>query len=150
MEAVFENIKRILEEKHIEHQIATHDAVFTSLEASLVRGVSLQMGVKAMVLKTGDHFIVVLIRADKKVDLKLIKKLEHAPKIRLASAEEVLEVTQCEIGSVPPFGFLKPLKTYLDKDVLLEETITFNAGLHTVSVLMRGGDLPKVLSGILF
>jgi Ala-tRNA(Pro) deacylase len=92
---------------------------------------------------------MVLVRADKRVDLKLVGELE-GKKVRLAMPEEVLKETGCEVGSVPPFGFSKRLKTYLDREILEEEKVTFNAGLHNVSVVMRGSDLPKVVEPVLF
>ena len=149
MQKVFERIRGVLESKGIWHEVKEHEPVFTSEQAAQVRGVPLRMGVKAMVLKSGEGFILVLIRADKRVDLKLVEELE-GKRVRLATAEEVLRVTGCEIGSVPPFGFLKPFKTYLDKEVLQEERVTFNAGLHTASVVMEGKDLLKVVSAVLF
>ncbi|MBL7160752.1 MAG: hypothetical protein ISS93_02795 [Candidatus Aenigmarchaeota archaeon] len=150
MEAEFERIKRLLEEKGIWFKTKRHEAVFTSEQAARVRGVPLKMGVKALVCKAGEEFIMVLVRADKKADLKVVARLEGVKKLHLASPEQVFERTDCKVGAVPPFGFEKPLKTYLDKEVLEEEEVTFNAGLHEVSVVMKGRDLLKVLDPILY
>jgi prolyl-tRNA editing enzyme YbaK/EbsC (Cys-tRNA(Pro) deacylase) len=39
-------------------------------------------------------------------------------RIKLASAETVLEVSGYEVGAMPPFGHLNPLATLMDKRVL--------------------------------
>mgnify|MGYP001612390120 CR=1 FL=1 len=146
---VFQNIKKVLLEKDVWHEIKSHEPVYTSEQAARARKVALRTGVKAMVLK-GNTYFLVLIRADKKVDFKLIKKLEMSNRVRLASPEEVKEQTGCETGSVPPFGFARDFKTYLDKEILKEGKVNFNAGLHTKSIVMMGKDLLKVVEPVVF
>lgn len=149
MKHVFVRLTSQLQSKGVWHEVLHHTPVYTSEQASQVRQVPLKTGVKAMVLKSPKGYLLVLVRADKRVDLKLVKELEKS-KVRLATPSEVLQATGCEIGSVPPFGFKAPLKTYLDRALLEEEKVTFNAGLHTVSVVMKGPDLPKAVDAILF
>lgn len=146
MNSVVKNVVRMLEEKGIEYKMTEHDAVYTSEEAAKVRGVDLKQGVKAMVLKTKEGgFIMVLLPADQRVDMKRIAKLEGTWKVRFASPDEVLELTGCRVGAVPPFGHKTRLKTYLDNRVLENERIDFNCGEHTRSIEMAGKDLIKVL-----
>jgi len=140
-----DRIQKILKDSGLEHEILEHPKVYTSKEASKVRGVPLEWGVKAMLLRVGsDAFILVLIRADKKIDFSFFKK-KCGSKIQFAKPAEVLKITNCEIGSVPPFGHHHPLKTFLDRDILKQEKATFNIGLHERSAVMRGKDLEKVL-----
>lgn len=150
MQPECDRILRTLRERGLWHEVVDHEPVYTSAQASAVRGVPLEWGVKAMVLKTPARVVLTLVRADQKVDLVLIRRLEQASKIRLATPEEVLEATNCEIGSVPPFGFARPIPTYLDRRILAQEKVTFNAGLHRVSIIMRGVDLATVVDGVLY
>jgi Cys-tRNA(Pro) deacylase len=148
---VVANVKRLLEEKDIDYDISEHEPVYTSEKAAQVRGVGLRTGVKALILKTREgRFLLALVRADKRADLERIAQMEGTKHVRLASPEEVLRVTGCEIGSVPPFGHVTKLRTYFDKDILENEYVNFNAGLHTVSVRMKAGDLRKVVGGIVY
>ena len=142
-------MKLILEEKGIEYQISEHEPVYTSEQAADVRGVDVSTGVKALVVKTSEGgFVLVLVRADKKADLDDIAKKEHTKRVRLASPQDVLEITGCEIGSVPPFGHDTELKTYFDREILENEYVNFNAGLHTVSIRMKARDLLRTIKGI--
>lgn len=139
-----ENIKRILNDSRIEFKHFFHKAVFTSQEAADERGLELKQGVKALVFKNG-KFILVLLPGNRKVDAKKLSKLINVKDLRLASPEEVLKITNCEIGSVHPFGFLHNLETYMDEEVLENEIVDFNIGLHTDSIAMKSEDLVKVI-----
>ncbi len=140
-------IKELLDKNGIPYQVFEHEPVYTSEQAAKVRGVELRTGVKALVLKTslGD-FVVGLVAADRKIDLKKLANIVRTEKLRLASPQEVLERTGCEIGSVHPFGNLHRLPTYLDASILENEKVNFNVGLHTVSIQMKAADLVKVLN----
>ena len=139
-----ENIKRILIDSKIEFRHFIHKAVFTSQGAADERGLELKQGVKSLVFKNG-KFILVLLPGNRKVDAKKLSKLINVKDLRLASPEEVLKITNCEIGSVHPFGFLHNLETYMDEKVLENEIVDFNIGLHTNSIAMKSGDLVKVI-----
>ena len=150
-EDVTRRIELILKDRGFDHRILEHKPVYTSEEAAEARGVEPGTGVKALILKTPDgRFIAGLCPGDKKLDLKHIARLEGVKKVSLAKPEEVLEVTGCEIGSVPPFGFQKTLKTYMDRDVLKNKWVNFNIGLHTKSARMKAADLKKLIDHTMF
>ena len=120
-----------------------HEPTPTSEDSARVRGVSLASGAKAMILsvKPGDDFIMVVISAAEKMDSKKLKKVGQFKSTRFASVEEVMEVTGCVSGAVPPFGSLFGLRTFVDESLQLQgETINFNAGLRTLSVTMSVSD----------
>jgi len=149
LEIVVEKVKKMLNDADVDYELLEHEPVYTSDQAARVRGVKLRSGVKALVLKTKlGQFILALVRADKRSDLKAIAKAHGTKKVKLASPAEVLEVTGCEIGSVPPFGHLKTLKTYMDKEILKEGEINFNIGSHAKSVKMKAGDLLNVIDAV--
>ena len=143
-------IKELLDTNGILYQVLEHEPVYTSEQAARVRGVDLKTGVKALVLKTkwGD-LIMGLVAADRRFDLKKLAKIVGAKSLRLANPQEVLKKTGCEIGSVHPFGNLHNLPTYLDASILENDTVNFNAGLHTVSIQMKTKDLVKAVNPII-
>lgn len=148
---VAKRIENLLSESGFEHEIMEHEPVFTSEDAARVRGVELRTGVKALVLKTTDNkFLMGLCPGDKRLDLKQIANLEGVKKVNLASPAEALKITDCKIGSVPPFGHPRKLKTYTDKDILENEWVNFNIGLHTKSAKMKSIDLKRLIEPVLF
>jgi prolyl-tRNA editing enzyme YbaK/EbsC (Cys-tRNA(Pro) deacylase) len=79
------------------------------------------------------------------MDLKKLAKIVGTKKLRLASSKEVKKITGCEIGSVHPFGNLHKLETYLDESILENQTVNFNAGLHTVTIQMSTKELVRIV-----
>jgi len=142
----FKLVGRLLDCNGIPYEVLEHAPVYTSEEAAKVRNVELRTGVKALILKTEEgKFIMGLIAADRKIDLKKLAKIVGTKKLQLASPQEVIKITGCEVGSVHPFGNLHGLPTYLDSSVLENDMVNFNAGLHTVSIQMKAKDLVKAI-----
>ncbi len=145
-----QKIKELLDKNKIEYEIKEHEPVYTSEQAAKVRGSKLKEGVKALVLKSNTgKFILALIAADKKVDLKKLAKVTNNKELKLAKAEEVLKETNCEVGSVPPFGSVLGLQTYMDKSVAENDFVEFNAGLLTSSIRMKAKDLVAVVKPLI-
>jgi Ala-tRNA(Pro) deacylase len=142
----FKFVKELLELNGIDYEVLEHAPVYTSEEAARVRRVELKTGVKALILKTEKgNFVIGLVAADRKIDLKKLAKIAGVKKLQLASPEEMFKTTGCEVGSVHPFGNLFDLPTYLDTSILENDKVNFNAGLHTVSIQMRAKDMIKAI-----
>ncbi len=82
-----------------------HEPVITSEQAAQTRGFALKQGIKALLFTNGNgEWVIVDIPANQKAHLKKIAEIRGWSKrdIRMATPEEVVEITGCEIGSVPP------------------------------------------------
>lgn len=123
-----------------------HEAVTTSEDAARTRGFALKQGIKAIVLTNGNDWLVVDVPADKKVNMKAVAEQKgwSNGKTRMATAEEVMEKTGCEIGAVPPFGHKENIPLFVDKGVFENIESTFNIGLRTQSVKLKTVDVKKV------
>ena len=143
-EKTFLAIKKVLDEKEVFYETLEHEPVITSEDAAKVRGVLLHVGVKAMIIKHDNGFIMITLPADKKINFDKVKEQINTKKIRLATLEEVKEIIDCERGGVPPFGFLFGIQTFADKGIANNKEIEFNAGLTTKSIRMKEQDYFKV------
>lgn len=145
-ELQLQKIKELLGKNKIQYKLYEHEPVYTSEQAAKVRGSKLQEGVKALVLKSDSgNFILALVAANRKVDLEKLAKAVNSKRLVLAKPDEVLEQTGCEIGSVPPFGNVLGLQTYMDPSVAENEFVEFNAGLRTTSIRMKSKDLVSMI-----
>jgi Ala-tRNA(Pro) deacylase len=131
---VYKAIISQLQEKKYSFKTFEHEPVTTSEEAAKVRNTPIERGAKAMVLRSEGKFLMVVISAAKQIDMKKMKEILHTKSLSFASAEEVMTVTGCEIGGVPPFGTLFGLPVFFDRSLLSFEKINFNAGLRTHSL----------------
>ncbi len=130
----------------VTYTLFDHRPVYTSEEASGVRGVELKTGVKAMLVreKNAGRFFLGDIAADRKLAFRKLEALVNAKHLRFATREEVLSQTGCEPGSVHPLGRLFGVETLLDTSVLENEFVNFNIGMLTRSVKIRSRDLLRV------
>lgn len=117
-----------------------HAAVRTSEEAAAVRGAPLHSGAKALVLKSGDRFLLAVLPADRALDSRALRAAAGSRRIRFASREELLELTGLTPGAVPPFGSLFGMETVCDPGLADNRLINFNAGSHRHSVQMNYAD----------
>jgi Ala-tRNA(Pro) deacylase len=121
-----------------------HEPVITSEEAAKTRGFELKQGIKALLFTNGkEGWVVVDIPADKKVDSKKAAEAMGWSKgaTRMATPEEVLEITGCEIGSVPPFGHKTDLAILVDIGIFENIESAFNIGLRTNSVKIATSEM---------
>src|SRR3989344_4635048 len=102
-----ERIKTFFTKHEINVTYLEHEPVITSEDAAKIRGFELKQGIKAIVLTNGNNeWLIVDLPADRKVNIKAVaeKKSWSKGKTRMATPQEVLEKTGCQIGAVPPFG----------------------------------------------
>jgi len=140
---VYKNIVALLDSHGCVYETQHHEPTLTSQIAADVRGVSLESGAKAIVAKghkTGNYFLFVM-----PAHLKLWGgAAKRACGEAVGFAKNCEELTGCVPGSVPPFGSVIGLKTYVDPRLKENEIIHFNAGSLTDSVSMRCEDYLKI------
>lgn len=140
---IFNKIKKILDENKIKYSLKHHEPVYTSEQAAKVRGDSLEQGAKAIIMKSKDKYFLIVISAVKKINSKKLKKILKVKSLSFVSSEE-LSKFGLETGAVPPFGSVIGLKTYVDKSLLDNKEIAFNAGSRTDSIRMKLDDYLNV------
>ena len=150
---VVEKIKNVLTENSIWFETFEHEPVITSEDVGKVRtGYRLDQGTKALIVRVTTpekekKFVMILVQGDKKFDESKVKAELGFTKIRFATEEEVSGITGgVQRGGVPPFGNLFGLSVYMDKGILDNEKIIFNAGDRSYSIGMRSADFVKMVS----
>ena len=92
-----------------------------------------------------------VLSAALKIDSDAVKSQFQSKSTRFANAEELLDFTGLVPGSVPPFGHpILPFELFVDKSILRNEKIAFNAGPLTDSIVMRTSDYLKVADATVF
>jgi Ala-tRNA(Pro) deacylase len=138
---VKEKIKSLLDENKIEYQLLEHEPVYTSEQASRIRGTDISMGAKALVFYADRIPVLIVVPGDKKADLKKFKKTFSVKDLMIMSPDEVFNLTGLKVGSIPPFGNVLNLPAYFDKSFENKERVAFNAGDHKISIIMKASDL---------
>lgn len=144
---ILEKIRSALTQHGVEFKEIEHAPTQTSEESARVRGESLSVGAKALLLKTDDAFRLFVLPADLQLDSKRVKQELGVRSIRFATKEELLELTGLVPGSVPPFGQpILPFELYGDTAIgKTEDKVAFNAASLTRSIVMKASDWKTIV-----
>ena len=145
---VLDKIKKILDENKIEYKLKHHEPTYTSEQSAKARGDSMKQGAKAIIMKTDDGFVLAVLSAEKKINSKKLKKVLNSKKISFADSDKVKSFG-LQPGGIPPFGSVLGLQMYVDKSLLENEEISFNAGSLTDSIKMSLQDYIKLENPII-
>jgi len=145
-----ERIKKHFSSLNLHPTYLEHEEVRTSEEASKVRGCLLKEGIKSMVFTNGEDSVLVNLPANQKINVKAVRKTTgwSKKKTRMANEEEVIKITGCVPGSVPPFGHKTKLRILLDKKVFDNKTNSFNIGLKTHSAKVPTKEMKVLFESI--
>jgi Ala-tRNA(Pro) deacylase len=141
---VTERLERWLREQGVAFRLLEHAPVFTSEEASRVRGTPIEAGAKALVLRAEDQPVQVVLPGHRRVDNARVRAVLGTRTLRFATPEELFALTGCVPGAVPPFGNLFGLPVLADAELAGREEIAFNAGSNAVSIVMRAADFIRL------
>ena len=138
-------IMGILREHGVPHEVFTHDPVYTNPELAERLGVPVSETVKNLMLKASDGRVVqVVLPGDKRFDSKRVARKVGVKNVRFAEPETVLEMAGCEIGCVPPFGHVRSVPVYMDRQLLWREHVYFNPGVHDKTVRIESRSLKEL------
>ena len=93
------------------------------------------------------EFVMVLVAGREQVDWRKFRQLVGRSRVRMATEEEVLDVTGYRIGTVSPFGLKNPVRVLIDESVLREEEISLGSGTRQMAIIMKSADLRRALGG---
>ncbi len=136
-----------LEKQHIPHQVFRHEKPVESLEqAASDRNQRPEQIVRSILFQIRPgKFVMVLVAGPAQVDWRKLRQLVGRSRIRMATEEEVLEVTGYRVGTVSPFGLRNPVRVLIDASVLKEEEISTGSGIRNVAILLKSADLRHAL-----
>ncbi len=141
----YKEIINLLTINNIRYEETEHEPVYTSEQAAKVRGTHISLGVKSLLLKSGNSFILVVLSGNRKLDSRKLKTLLKITDFHFALPEEVRDKMGCEIGACYPLGSLIGLPTHVDKSLAKNDIISFNPGLHTISIDIEWRDFCKLV-----
>ena len=71
---VFERIVQLLDSAAVGYRSLEHPPTLTSEDSARVRQEPLEVGAKALLLKAAEHYLIVVIPADRKLDSAALKR----------------------------------------------------------------------------
>ena len=136
-----------LEKLNIPHRVFRHETPVTSFEqAAADRNQRPEQIVRSILFQIRpEEFLMVLVAGPAQVDWKKLRQLVKRSRVRMATEEEVLEVTGYRVGTVSPFELRNQIKILIEASVLKEEEISIGSGIRNMAIIMKSGDLRRAL-----
>lgn len=134
----------------IPHRVFRHEQPVTSFEeAASARNQRPEQIVRSILFQVRQgEFVMVLMAGRDQVDWRKLRQLVKRSRVRMATEEEVLEVTGYRIGTVSPFGVRNQARVLLDASVLREEEVSLGSGVRNVAIIMKSEDVHKALGEV--
>lgn len=132
----------------IEHRVFIHDKPVSSFEeAASHRNQRPGQIVRSILFNIRpEEYLMVLVAGPEQIDWKKLRQFVKRSRVRMATEEEVLEVTGYRIGTVSPFGLKNQVQVLIDASVLKEAEVSIGSGIRNMAIIMKSADLRQALS----
>jgi Ala-tRNA(Pro) deacylase len=140
--------ERFLVQRKAEYDLLLHRRTGSSRETAAAAHIPENHIAKAVVVKDGADYAIVIIPASCLLPMDALRKKLHRD-LQLATEGEIAQLfNDCEPGAVPPLGPAYGVETLLDEDLSSLDDVYFEAGDHTQLVHIRGEDFQELLRGV--
>jgi Cys-tRNA(Pro) deacylase len=134
----------------IPHRVFRHEKPVTSFEeAASARNQRPEQIVRSILFQVRPgEYVMVLMGGRDQVDWKKLRGIMKRSRVRMATEDEVLEVTGYRIGTVSPFGLKSQVRVLLDASVFREDEISIGSGVRNVAIIMKSSDVRRALGDV--
>ncbi len=133
-----------LNDQHVTYETIHHAARFTAQELAAIEHVKGRHHAKVVMLSSDGHPMMAVLPSDRWVDGDKLEALIGKP-AKIATEEEFKTFfPDCDVGAMPPFGDLYGMPTYMDRSLMDDDWIVFEAGTHTDAMKMAYRDYERV------
>jgi len=133
-----------LNQSKVRYEVLHHPEAFTAQELAAIEHVKGRSHAKVVMVKTGGELLMAVLPADHRIDLEKLGKVTGRPAALANEGEFKVQFPDCAVGTMPPFGQLYGVATYLDRSLADADRIVFEAGTHSDAVKMRYADYERL------
>ena len=140
-------VTKFLDKSAVRYEIKEHQPAFTAQSMAAVEHEPGRYVAKPVIVKADGKYVMCVLSACYKIDLRALKSQLKAKKVELAEEKELAKIFgDCELGAEPPFGNLYDLPTIMDKALEKDDHIVFQAGSHEKAIQMDMADYLKLVT----
>ena len=133
-----------LDESKVRYEVLHHPEAFTSHELAAIEHVKGKDRAKVVMVKAGAEIIMAVLPTDRRIDLEKLSKITGQPTVVTVEGEFKPMFPDCAIGTMPPFGHLYGVATYVDRSVTEADKLVFEAGTHSDAIKMKYADYERL------
>jgi len=146
--SIANKLEAFLEAHSIEYDLVPHPHTESSMVTAAAAHVPGARLAKAVILKDGDEYLMMVIPSDYHVHLGALHR-RLGRNLGLATERELKTLfPDCEVGAAPPIGGAYGLQSMVDKGLLEQPEIFFEAGDHEHLVRTSGPGFRALQAGV--
>ena len=144
--AIPKKVINFFEKAKVKYKPINHRKVYTAFDKAQTLKVPQKIIGKTLVMKLDNRPVLVLIPANKNLDIRALKKISKTKKIDfIKEAWMKKNLKGVKIGAVPPFGNLWKLPVFTDRSLTGPSEIIINSGDYNFSIKLKGTVLKKLM-----
>ena len=148
----YDKVKEYLNSIGIQFKIVEHEPAYTTEEADKYIEGHDGVRTKTMFICNKKKTNLIIMDDSKRLDMNKFKEIVFEKQMKMASEEALKEKLGIKPGMVSPFGLLnndeKDVKIYMDKEIIIEEIMTFHPNDNTKKLFITTKDLFKYFENI--
>lgn len=128
--------------------IAFKEQTNTVEEAARALGVEGAQIAKSILFKAGDQFGLFVAAGDVRINPKTVKSVLGGGKVKMATPDEVEEITGFRVGGVCPFALNREVPIFLDESMQRFERVYTAAGTAQSALPVSFDQLQMITNGM--
>ena len=138
-------IKEFLDGNKVKYTMVSHSPAYSAQEVAASVHIPGRQLAKTVIVKLDGRLAMAVVPATQEVDMIHLRSAAGATFAEVADTSEFVDRFEgCQLGTMPPFGNLFGMETYLEQDMAKQEFIAFNAGTHTEAIVIPFADYRRL------
>lgn len=139
------SIVELLRRERIPYTWFQHKPGFTAQKEAAISHIRGRSWAKVVICMGDEQPVEAVLPAHYTVDLEQLRALIGVATLRLATEEELARLfPDLEIGAMPPFGAAYGHRVYVERCLVGDPEMVFNAGTHTDAIRMHYSDFAEL------
>lgn len=119
----------------------------TAEDVSRIYGCDLHSVVKSVVLVGKSASVLVVLPGDCRIDVKKLATIAGKDSYKMASPEEVKNITGYPVGGVTPFGDMENVVKIVDESVFEMDSVNIGSGIAEIGINIGTDELRRIWDG---
>lgn len=142
--AIPKTVQQYLQKNKVPFEAVEHRIVYTAYDLAATLKEKLEGIGKTLLIKADNGFVLVLLPANRRLDLVKLKKALGAKKLSIVSEKEMIAKLKVKAGGLTSFGALHRAEVFVDSALLKASKMLVAAGSFTDHVRMKARDFVKL------
>lgn len=140
-----DTVTQYLDGQQVGYEVVEHDERFTAAAEARASGIGPEDAAKDVVLRKDGQYVLAVIPASERLDLKKTRDLLDEDELRLATEDELAaDFADFELGALPPFGPIHNVDQIVDRRLLEHDRVLCSGGDHRHSLQIDPNEIIRV------